>query len=162
MDELRYPKSTVPIELFLSNGVQLNLEVFVAQTQDKAPRRQYVIDLLEDPLAFLPARRVDSQQMLFVNKTNVVWAKLKLQLQNAFEDQLFEKQEKVRIHLGAKQVLEGIVLYSSPADRSRVADYFNQSGRFIRLWTVQDLFLVNKNNIYSIEEITGEIQTVEN
>ena len=52
---------------------------------------------------------------------------------------------------GAKLV--GMLLDSSPADRTRVVDHLNRAGAFVRLWTSDEHVLVNKTQILHVTDI---------
>ena len=46
-----------------------------------------------------------------------------------------------------------MLLDSSPADRPRVVDHLNRPGAFLRLWTSEEHYLVNKTQILHVVEL---------
>jgi len=51
--------------------------------------------------------------------------------------------------------LIGTMLDSSPADRPRVIDHLNRSGRFVRLWTTEEHYLINTTQVVAVTELPG-------
>jgi hypothetical protein len=53
---------------------------------------------------------------------------------------------------GARR-LEGMLMDSSPAGRSRAVDHLNRAGRFVRLWAAEEHYLINKGQIVHVGEL---------
>jgi hypothetical protein len=161
--DLRLPKFPVAIELSLAGRGPQAVEVFVAQHLATDFRRQHVVDLLESDTAFLPARQVDGHRFLVFNKAAVVWVGIPLaagelpveEAAEAPETELYESQREIEVELSTGATLRGSVLYSLPPQSARLADYLNQPGRFIRLWTVDRVYLINKAFVLSVAELGG-------
>jgi hypothetical protein len=161
---LRMPTISVAVDLASIDGQVRRYEVCVAPHQEHAYRRQHLIDLLEVPSGFMPARDVVEDRWVLVNKATLVWAAVPLtdgalpieEEAESFEPQLYDVQAVVTIELAAHPVIEGQVLYSPPADHARVADYLNQSGRFFRLWATERLYLINKDHVIRVHEAPEE------
>ncbi len=157
-DALKVPKQAVEVELALAGiGASRSVEVFVAEHQAHAFRRQDVLDLLEHEAAFLPARDRADGGVLF-NKDAVVWVAIPIAAARAAladddeEEELFDHKHHARIELTGREPLEGELLYSSPAEHARVVDYLNEPGRFFRLWTAERLYLVNRAYVTRVIE----------
>ena len=56
----------------------------------------------------------------------------------------------VELTTGGK--LEGMLFDSAPADRPRVIDHLNGPGSFVRLWTSDEHYLINKAHILHVTE----------
>ena len=67
---------------------------------------------------------------------------------------LYDRQHRVEVALVDGGKLVGMLLDSSPADRPRVADHLNRALRFVRLWTSDEHFLVNKTQILQVTELS--------
>jgi hypothetical protein len=171
--DLRLPKFPVVVELSLAGRGPISVEVFVAEHQATDYRRQHVLDLLESDTAFLPARQVDGDRFLVFNKAAAVWVGFPLtsgelpveEAAEAPETELYESQHEVEVELSTGASLRGNVLYSLPPESARVADYLNQPGRFMRLWTVDRVYLINKAYVLSVAELAelddGSVETQE-
>ena len=66
---------------------------------------------------------------------------------------LYDRQHRVQVALIEGEALTGMLLDSSPADRPRVIDHLNRSGAFVRLWTSDEHFLINKTQILQVTEL---------
>jgi|SRR5579883_2836771 len=151
--DLRIPKHAVVVELRLEGREARKVELYLAEHRDRSWRRQDVLDLLEHPPEFLPARDVADQARVLFNKATVVWIGVPRAAQAADEapggaapdpEPLYEQKRAVRLELLGGVALDGKLLYSAPPERARVSDHLNGPGRFLRLHTDEQLYLVNK------------------
>ena len=69
---------------------------------------------------------------------------------------LYDREHRVEIALAHGAPLVGTLLDSSPADRPRVVDHLNRAGRFVRLWTSDEHFLINATQVVAVTEL-GEL-----
>ncbi len=140
---LRIPKEAFAVELALAGAVPRRVEVFLAEQRANEFRRQVVLDLLDkDALLWIgvPLAPFGSQAA-------------------AGEDELFEFRRPVRVDLIGGEPLEGELLYSAPEQSTRLVDYLNEPGRFLRLWAKETLYLINKAFVLRVIEIgTGADQ----
>ncbi len=65
---------------------------------------------------------------------------------------LHDRQHHVEIELADTTRLTGTLLDSSPADRTRVIDHLDRPGQWIRLWTPEWHYLINKAQIVGVTE----------
>ena len=152
---LRVRKQNVPVELALPGSPPRPVEVFLAEHHAHEFRRQHVLDLLEQPAAFLPARDFTSGVWEVFNKDALLWIKVPLSPQGGGEeanDELFDFRQKVRVDLTSGAPLDGELLYSAQEQETRVTDYMNLEGRFFRLWREDDVYLVNKSYVLRVIE----------
>ena len=68
-------------------------------------------------------------------------------------DELFEFRRTVRVDLIAAEPIEGEMLYSAPDESTRLVDYLNAPGRFLRLWAKERLYLINKAFVLRVVEM---------
>ena len=66
---------------------------------------------------------------------------------------LYDREHRVDVELAGGAVLHGAMLDSSPADRPRVMDHLNRAGRFIRLWTSDEHFLIHTTQVVAVTEL---------
>jgi hypothetical protein len=152
---LRVKKQNVPVELALPGSPPRPVEVFLAEHQAHADRRQHVLDLLEQAAAFLPARDFVSGIWEVFNKEALLWIKVPLGasgIGGEGGEELFDYQKAVRVELLQGVPIDGELLYSLPEPAARINDYLNQPGRFFRLWQAEHLLLVNKAFVLRIVE----------
>lgn len=155
---LRVPKAKVVVELAFAGREPRTVEVFVAEHQAHAYRRQDVLDLLEHEHPFLPARDRDANEWVLFNKDTLLWVALPLftghsaDTEDDEDEELYEQRKDVRIDLVGGGTLSGELLYSAPAEHSRAVDLLNQPGRFFRLWEPERVVLVNKLFVVGVVE----------
>jgi hypothetical protein len=153
---LKIRKQAVAVELALAGGEPRRVEVFVAEHRDNEYRRQDVLDLLEHVQAFLPARDPATGRGEIFNKDALLWIALPLSPfgseQESEAEELFEFRRPVRVDFHGGQSISGELLYSAPAESTRLVDYVNEPGRFLRLWTKDFLYLINKAFVLRLVE----------
>ena len=147
-EPLRIPKEAFAVELALAGFEPRPVEVFLVGQRAEGPRRQQVLDLLEHVQAFLPARDPATGEGELFNKDALLWIGIPLETFGspavAGEDELFEFRRPVRVDLIGAEPLEGELLYSAREESTRLIDYLNEPGRFVRLWAKDTLYLINK------------------
>jgi hypothetical protein len=154
--DLRIPKLRVRVELCVVGHAPQDAEIFVAENEEHAWRRQDVRDLLERAPNFLPARDASRDEWVVTNKDALLWLRLVEPPpgEDPFFDAetLFELQRAVRVDLTNGTTLDGDLLYSPAPGHGRVADYLNEPGRFFALWTNAGQAFVNKAHVASVRE----------
>jgi hypothetical protein len=158
-EPLRIPKEAFAVELALAGAAPRLVEVFLAEQRANEFRRQLVLDLLEHVQAFLPARDVTTGKGEIFNKDALLWIGVPLapfgSQAAAGEDELFEFRRPVRVDLIGGEPLAGEVLYSAPEQSTRLIDYVNEPGRFLRLWAKETLYLINKAFVLRVVQIAA-------
>jgi len=69
---------------------------------------------------------------------------------------LFDHQHFVEVELVQGSKLIGTLLDSAPAEHARVGDHLNHSGRWLRLWTTDQHYLINIQQVVAVTEL-GEM-----
>ena len=169
--ELKLPTKTVAVRLALLGAAPTAAEMFVADV----PRRCQG-DLLDDLAAqlgsasgFVPIRA--SERVRLLGKHAISWISVdrddpgnpastevsgELTTDPNEELTLYDRQHLVEVELIHAAKLVGTMLDSLPADRPRVIDYLNQAGRFLRLWTTTEHYLINASQVIAVTEL-GEV-----
>ena len=154
-ETLRVAKKAVAVDLTLAGGQPRHVEIFLAEHRANEFRRQDVLDLLENANAFLPVRAAGSPDQEIFNKDALLWIGVPLAHFGSEEDspeELFEFRRPVRVELLGTAALDGDLLYSAREESTRVVDYLNETGRFLRLWAKDRLYLINKTFVLRIVE----------
>jgi hypothetical protein len=156
---LRISKKAVAVDLTLAGGRPRRVELYLAEHRANEYRRQDVLDLLENVNAFLPVRDARSTDREIINKDALLWIGVPLTPFGAEQDsaeELFEFRRPVRVELLGTSPLDGDLLYSAPRESTRIMDYLNRPGRFLRLWARDRLYLINKTFVLRIVETGPE------
>ena len=131
------------------------MEVFLAEHRANEFRRQDVLDLLESVHAFLPVHEAGSLVWEIINKDALLWIGVPLAPFGSEADapeELFEFRRMVRVELLGAGALDGELLYTTRQESTRTVDYLNETGRFVRLWAKDRLYLVNRTFVLRIVE----------
>jgi hypothetical protein len=152
-EKLRVRKRPLEVELALEDRPPRRMKLFLAEHDSHGFQRQRVLDLLQTE-TFLPACDAESGEWQTFNSHAVLWIGMTLSSVDGEEaaDELFEHRQRVRVELIGGTSLEGELLYSAPQEGPRVVDLLNRRERFIRLWTEDRVYLVNKVSVLSVIE----------
>jgi len=158
--ELRLPTLAVAVDLARAGRAPERVELFVAAApvRGRAALAGEVAALLEAETRFLPVREPDAPgggRVALVGKRAIVWVAVPLAALGDDGDDvlsLFDHDHRVRVELDVGDELAGHVFFSSPADRPRLIDHLNLPVRFLRLWTPDALFLINKHHVVRVVE----------
>jgi len=160
--ELKLPTVSVAVRLSVVGAEPMAAEVFVADVP-RLGRSQLLDDLaamLEGEAGFLPVRHATTVRLL--GKHAMVWIAVKRHQPRPMDTwveepseviQLYDREYHVEVALTGGTRLLGQLLDSSPADRPRAIDHLNRVGRFVRLWTQDEHFLINKSHIVHVTEV---------
>jgi hypothetical protein len=153
-ENLRIRKRPLEVNLALFGSEPRRVRLFLAEHGSHDFNRQRILDLLEQVDSFLPACDLGSGDCESFNSRAVAWIGVPLAPVEGEEsaEELFEHRRRVRIVLFGALSLDGELLYSAPAEASRVVDLLNRKERFFRLWTEDQVYLVNKDSVLSVIE----------
>ncbi len=161
--ELRLRTTAVPVRLAMQGGAAATqAELFVLE-QPQRSRSELLDDvaaMLARDEAFVPVRSANRVRLL--GKHAIAWVAIRrrdespesLELDEALEGHaLYDRQHRVELELVHGTKLIGTLLDSAPADRPRVIDHLNRSGRFVRLWTTDEHYLINQTQVVAVTEL---------
>ncbi|MDQ5858265.1 MAG: hypothetical protein M3542_08330 [Acidobacteriota bacterium] len=153
---LRIRKETIEVELVLAGDPPRRVKLFLAEHGSHGFDRQRVLDLLEQPGSFLPACDLETGNWESFNSRSVVWIAMSRSSADAEGSgtDLYDRRKLVRVALAAGGSLEGDLLYCAPEEAARVVDVMNRRERFLRLWSGDRVFLVNKDSVLRVVEST--------
>lgn len=148
--ELRVPTVTVKARLAVRGQGAIPAELFVPDVprSESVQLLDDVAALLEASASFLPVKTAGGVRLY--GKHAVMW--LAIERADDGELELFDRHHLVTIELLNGGSLAGLLFDSSPSDRPRVIDYLNRAGEFVRLWTSEELYLINKHEILHVRE----------
>lgn len=66
---------------------------------------------------------------------------------------LFDHQHFVEVELAHGTKLIGTLLDSAPADHARAGDHLNHLGHWLRLWTTDQHYLINVQQVIAVTEL---------
>jgi hypothetical protein len=161
--ELRLPTKVVAARLALVGGVPIDAELFVADVRRRG--RGHLLDDIATQLGgestFIPMRW--DNQVRLLAKHSITWIAIRRRDPDEmpsrdFDNEpseltLYDREHRVEIELAHGGKLIGTILDSSPADRPRVMDHLNRTGRFVRLWTSDEHFLINATQVVTVIEL---------
>lgn len=153
---LRVRKQALEVELALPGAVPRRVELFLAEHGAHGFSRQRVLELIEESEWFLPACDGTSSEWESFNVRAVVWIAMSRASAeaDAAGEELYDHRKLVRVELDGSRPLEGEILYSAPDGFARVVDVMNRRDRFLRLWSGDLVYLVNKNSVLRVVEAT--------
>jgi len=167
--ELRLPTKVVAARLALVGAAPIDAELFVSDVRRRG--RSHLLDDIAAQLGaeatFIPMRW--SGQVRLLAKHAIAWVAFRRRDPDElpstdFDNEpseltLYDREYRVEIELAHAARLIGTMLDSSPADRPRVMDHLNRAGRFVRLWTADEHYLINATQVVTVTELgsLGEV-----
>ncbi|MBL0212591.1 MAG: hypothetical protein IPQ07_01765 [Myxococcales bacterium] len=148
--ELRLPTVAVPVRLALVGHEVVDAEVFVVDVGhgDLVDQVGGVVGVVA---AFIPVRTQTKVRLLATHA--IAWLSIAAVEPTPGEVvTLHDHQYRVELELAGGTVLTGTLLDSAPADRPRAIDHLNRAGAFVRLWTPERHYLINKAQIVGVTE----------
>jgi len=162
--ELRLPTIVVSVRLALVGGAPSHAELFISDVPRRS--RGQLLDelaaLLGSDASFLPVRW--SNRVKLLGKHAIAWIAVPRRAPDELpstdfspepseELTLYDREHRVEIELDHGTKLIGTMLDSLPADRTRVIDHLNRAGRFLRLWTPGEHYLINTMQVVAVTEL---------
>jgi len=154
----------VPVRVTLVGQHPTPAELFLPTT---GTSRTQVLDdiavLVENEARFFPFKWLGDVRLL--GKHAIVWIAVHRAETEASDPlhppsevtTLYDRQHHVEVQLIGGLKLTGTLLDSSPANHPRVVDHINGPGHFMRLWTADEHFLINKAQILQVTELAWSI-----
>lgn len=157
----------VTVRLAIVGASPAAVEVFVPDVPRRG-RGQLLDDLaaqLDGEVRFVPVRT--TSRVRLVAKHAIAWIAIERRETGGGDPEeapaepavipedltLFDHQHFVEVELAHGTKLIGTLLDSAPADRSRVGDHLNRTGRWLRLWTTDQHYLINVQQVVAVTEL---------
>jgi len=146
VNELRIPKRRVEVDVFLGDGVERRLAVFLADAASGHAGPERVIDLLNDDATFLPA--IERDAVVFLRRDAIHFVRL-VDAEEAPSDPTspFATALAIHVELVGGRRLGGVVRFSLPPERCRLVDFLESAPTFFRLEEGAAISFVNKGHV---------------
>lgn len=163
--ELKLPTVVVAARLAIVGASPSAVEMFVPDVPRRG-RGQLLDDLanqLDGEARFVPVRT--TSRVRLIAKHAIAWIAVNRRdpeeapaepAEIPEELTLFDHQHFVEVELAHGAKLVGTLLDSEPASHARVGDHLNHSGRWLRLWTTDQHYLINVQQVVAVTEL-GEL-----
>jgi hypothetical protein len=150
MEEFRVPQHEVPVEIMLRDGKSCSGFMYVP-VAGANPLPVPLLDRLNDDERYLPFSRDGVTEI--VNKACILWVRLRgpVALRETSESDV---SHRLCLELDRGSVVEGVVHYAMPVERSRVIDFLNVTPRFLELSDDNSLTLVNSDFVLRIHALS--------
>ncbi len=149
--ELRLPTVAVPVRLALVGHEVVDAEVFVLDGLHGDLVDQVGVLVGDGASTFIPVRTQGKVRLLATPA--IAWLSIAAAEPTPGEVvTLHDHQYRVELELAGGTVLAGTLLDSAPADRPRAIDHLNRAGAFVRLWSPERHYLINKAQIVGVTE----------
>lgn len=156
---LRTPTIALPVRLALQGDQATPAALFVPDLPRQS-RAQLLDDLaavLDEDRDFVPV--LFGERRVLVNRSAMAYVAVARRSPNEDDEisdvhTLYDHRCPVAVTLHDGTPLRGTLLFSSPADRARLVDFINLGPRFVRVWTGDELFLVQRSAIRTLCEST--------
>lgn len=149
MDERKIEKENRPVLFELSDGSEVEGEVFLRLYEAHHAGLQKVGDLLHEEKKFIPVRTKGGT--LLLNRSHIVVAKVPAPLE---KDDLMTlgKKYSVSLKMVLGKVIEGDVFVNLPEGFCRMKDYLNQPVRFFTLIQPEFVVYINQEFVLSVQD----------
>ena len=163
--ELKLPTMVVAVRLAIVGTSPSAVEMFMPDVPRRG-RGELLDDLatqLDGEARFVPVRT--TSRVRLVAKHAIAWIAIGRRdpdeapaepVEIPEELTLFDHQHFVEVELAQGTKLIGTLLDSAPANHARVGDHLNHSGRWLRLWTTDQHYLINVQQVVAVTEL-GEV-----
>lgn len=164
--ELKLPTMVVAVRVALVGTAPSDFEMFVPEVAGRG-HGQLLDDLaaqVAGDARFVPVRT--SGRVRLLGKHAIAWIAVARYAPGEQapaspgeipeELTLFDHQHFVEVELGQGARLIGTLLDSAPADHARLGDHLNRTGGWLRLWTTDQHYLINTQQVVAVTEL-GEV-----
>ncbi len=142
----------------LQGEAPVAVEMFVPDVQRQARSLLFddVAAVLEEERDFVPV--AFGARSALVNRGAIAYVAITRHAAKTFDDEisdvhaLYDHRCPVSLVLVGGTSLRGTLLFTTPVERSRLIDFMNLGPRFVRLWTSDELYLVQRSAIRTLAE----------
>jgi hypothetical protein len=149
MDDRTIQKETQQVTVVLSDGTQIDGEVFLRLHEAHHTGRQKIGDLLNQDLSFIPIRT--SKGFILLNRSQIVSVKIKQEFEKD-EIMTLGKKYAVRVRTVQGKEVVGDMFVNLPEESCRIKDHLNQPIRFFSLFQSASILYINREFILSVQD----------
>jgi hypothetical protein len=156
VNELRVPKHRVEVEVVLPGGARRQVAVFLSEFAPNHRGAERLSDLLNGSQDFFPALDAERDEMTFLNRAGIAVARVAEQHgRDVTAEFTLPSEHEVEITLVDGNVLQGLVSFVLPPERSRLIDFLNDSPPFFDLHLLDEnrVALVNKRHVARVAPV---------
>jgi len=139
MESLRVPKHRAPVDIVWMDGASQSFQVFLADSAAGHRGPERLSDLLGGDSGFVPA---------FDQSNGAVRATP--QLDPLTDVDTLPTEHDVEVTMSSGAVFRGLISYVRPDEQSRLTDFLNDGGPFIRLLDGASVVFVNKRHVLRV------------
>jgi len=159
--ELVVPTVAVPVHLALTGQpAAIAAELFVADVprNGRAQLLDDLADMLESTSEFVPVRVGRTVRLYAKHAIAWICVRRRDDVPSDYDGDpsevivLYDRQHRVAVELRSGGAIAGVLFDSSPSDHPRAVDHLNRSGRFVRLWTASEHYLIHNVEILHVTE----------
>lgn len=149
MDEPKIEKETRPALFELSDGSEMEGEVFLRLHEAHHTGRQKLGDLLNGDSPFIPVKT--NGNILLLNRSHIVLGKAESEWE---EDDLMTlgKQHAIWVKMVNGEEIQGKIFVNISEVAFRVKDYFNQPDDFLPLMQPEWIVYINRKFVLSVHD----------
>jgi hypothetical protein len=149
MDDRAIQKEAQQVTVGLSDGTQIDGEVFLRLHEAHHTGRQKIGDLLNQDLSFIPVRT--SKGLVLVNRSQIVFVEIQ---QECEKDELMTlgKKYTVRVRTVHGNAIVGEMFVNLPEESCRIKDHLNQPIRFFPIFQSASILYINREFILSVQD----------
>ncbi len=134
-----------------SDGMKLEVNFFLSPYAEGHSGREFLLDILNSNLTFLPVEDIRTNAILFLNKSKIMY--LEIPERDLAEETVLNPEKSVRVELTNHEILNLSFFMEMPEERSRISDYLNLSAQFIYLCGKEKDLILNKSFMFSVKDL---------
>jgi len=148
---VRLEKIKRRVTLCRSDGMKLEVNFFLSPYAEGHSGREFLLDILNSNLTFLPVEDIRTNAILFLNKSKIMY--LEIPERDLAEETVLNPEKSVRVELTNHEILNLSFFMEMPEERSRISDYLNLSAQFIYLCGKEKDLILNKSFMFSVKDL---------
>ena len=149
MESLRVPKHRAPVDIVWMDGASQSFQVFLADSAAGHRGPERLSDLLGGDSGFVPAFD-QSNGPIWLNLNNIAAVRATPQLDPLTDVDTLPTEHDVEVTMSSGAVFRGLISYVRPDEQSRLTDFLNDGGPFIRLLDGASVVFVNKRHVLRV------------
>ena len=151
IDELYLEKVKIYIKVILLDGTELEGYLFLSPTSRYHQRRESVEEFMNAHSPFFIL--MENDKVHFINKSYIKYLTIRNKEEISFVKTEYTKESSVDIHFISGDRIKCIIPYEPQIYRPRLSDFLSEIVRFFYVIMDNELLLVSRDSIRSINEV---------
>ena len=135
--------------VYEGGGRKIEVNFHLRQIAEKHSGKETILDLLNSETNFIPLDELKTDEIFFLNKSEIV--RVELHEREKVQEIKIPSEILVEVRLTNGDILVGNLLIDMPPARSRVSDYLNYSPQYIYLRQKEKDNILNKAYVRSVK-----------